>query len=163
MSSSGIERKENTLQAEIVVIGIDLYYKSAVGDNKGRIVETLKMASARSDLVLTTGGIGPTLDDMTRESVAAVLGVPLELKPHLLEQIKAMMGSRYTENNARQAHIPAGALAIENPVGTAPGFIAPTPSGGVVISMPGVPSELRYLTENTVIPFLKERFRLSAV
>src|SRR5467141_1536832 len=128
MSSSGIERKENTVQAEIVVIGtelllgqiidtngaylaqqlssigIDLYYKSAVGDNKERIVETLKMASERSDLVLTTGGIGPTLDDMTRESVAEVLGVALELKHHLLEQIKAMMGARYTENNARPAH-----------------------------------------------------------
>ena len=135
------------LAQQLSSIGIDLYYKSAVGDNKGRIVETLKMASARSDLVLTTGGIGPTLDDMTRESVAEVLGVPLELKPHLLEQIKAMMGSRYTENNARQAHIPAGALAIENPVGTAPGFIAPTPRGGAIVSLPGVPGELRYLME----------------
>ena len=82
------------LAQQLSSIGIDLYYKSAVGDNKGRIVETLQMASERSDLVLTTGGIGPTLDDMTRESVAEVLGVPLELKPHLLEQIKAMMGSR---------------------------------------------------------------------
>ena len=151
------------LAQQLSNIGVDLYYKSTVGDNKGRIVEVLKLATGRSDIVITTGGIGPTLDDMTRESVAEVLGVSLELQPHLLEQIKAMMGSRYTENNARQAHIPAGALAIENPVGTAPGFIAPTPTGGVVISMPGVPSELRHLTENTVIPFLKERFRISAV
>jgi len=187
MSSSGIERKENTVQAEIVVIGtelllgqiidtngaylaqqlssigIDLYYKSAVGDNKGRIVETLKMASERSDLVLTTGGIGPTLDDMTRESVAAVLGVPLELKLHLLEQIKAMMGARYTENNARQAHIPAGALPIENPVGTAPGFIAPTLRGGAIVSLPGVPGELRYLMEHKVMPHLKERFHVQSM
>src|SRR5262245_11440897 len=187
MRSSCLARKENTVQAEIVVIGtelllgqiidtngaylaqqlskigIDLYYKCAVGDNIGRIVETLKMASERSDLVLTTGGIGPTLDDMTRQSVAEVLGVPLELKPHLLEQIKAMMGSRYTENNARQAYIPAGSTAIENPVGTAPGFIAPTPRRGVVVSLPGVPSELRYLTERTVIPSLKERFKIAAV
>src|SRR2546428_12945480 len=187
MSSSCLERKESSLQAEIVVIGtelllgqiidtngaylaqqlssigIDLYYKSAVGDNQGRIVETLKMASQRSDLVLTTGGIGPTLDDMTRESVAAVLGVPLELKLHLLEQIKAMMGSRYTENNARQAHIPAGALAIENPVGTAPAFIAPTPRGGAIVSLPGVPGELRYLMENKVMPHLKERFPVQSI
>lgn len=151
------------LAQQLSNIGINLYYKSTVGDNKGRIAEVLKMATERSDIVITTGGIGPTLDDMTRESVAEVLGVSLELQPHLLEQIRAMMGSRYTENNARQAHIPAGALAIENPVGTAPGFIAPTPRGGVVISMPGVPNELRYLTENTVIPFLKERFQISAV
>lgn len=151
------------LAQQLSSIGIDLYYKSTVGDNKGRIVETLKRASERSDLVLTTGGIGPTLDDMTRESVAEVLGVPLELKPHLLDQIKAMMGPRYTENNARQAYIPAGALPIANPVGTAPGFIAPTPRGGAIVSLPGVPSELRYLMEHQVLPHLKERFHVAAI
>lgn len=151
------------LAQQLANMGINLYYKSTVGDNKGRIVEVLKLATGRSDIVITTGGIGPTLDDMTRESVADVLGVSLALQPHLLEQIKGMMGSRYTENNARQAYIPAGALAIENPVGTAPGFVAPTRRGGVIISMPGVPGELRYLTEHTVIPHLKERFQIAAV
>jgi competence/damage-inducible protein CinA-like protein len=151
------------LAQQLSSIGIDLYYKSTVGDNKARIVEVLRLATGRSDIVMTTGGIGPTLDDMTRESVADVVGVPLQLQPHLLEQIKHMMGSRYTENNARQAHIPAGATAIENPVGTAPGIITPTPRGGVVISLPGVPSELRYLTEHVVIPYLKERFNISAI
>jgi nicotinamide-nucleotide amidase len=151
------------LAQQLSSIGVNLYYKSTVGDNKGRIVEVLKLASGRSDIVITTGGIGPTLDDMTRESVAEVLGVPLELQSHLLEQIKAMMGSRYTENNARQAYIPAAARPIENPVGTAPGFIAPTPRGGVIVSLPGVPSELRYLTEHVVMPYLKERFQISAV
>ncbi|MCZ6875897.1 MAG: CinA family nicotinamide mononucleotide deamidase-related protein [bacterium] len=151
------------LAQQLASIGVNLYYKSTVGDNPGRMVETLKRAVERSDIVITTGGIGPTLDDMTRETVADVLGVELELKPHLLEQIKHMMGSRYTDNNARQAHIPAGALTIENPVGTAPGFFAPTPRGGVVISLPGVPAELRYLIENTVIPYLKERFSIEAV
>lgn len=144
-------------------LGIDLYYKSTVGDNRGRIVETLQRAVDRSDLVLTTGGIGPTLDDMTRESVAEVLGVPLEMHPNLLAQIKAMMGSRYTENNARQAYVPAGALAIENPVGTAPIFVAPTPRGGAVVCFPGVPGELRYLMENAVLPHLKERFQVQSV
>jgi competence/damage-inducible protein CinA-like protein len=151
------------LAQQLSSIGVNLYYKSTVGDNKGRIVEVLQLASGRSDIVITTGGIGPTLDDMTRESVAEVIGVPLELQPYLLEQIKAMMGSRYTENNARQAYIPAGARPIENPVGTAPGFIAPTPRGGVIVSLPGVPSELRYLTEHVVMPYLKERFQISAV
>ena len=144
-------------------LGIDLYYKSTVGDNKGRMVETLQRAVDRSDLVLTTGGIGPTLDDMTRESVAEVLGVPLEMHPNLLEQIKAMMGSRYTDNNARQAYVPAGALAIENPVGTAPIFVAPTPRGGAVVCFPGVPGELRYLMENAVLPHLKARFQVQSV
>jgi nicotinamide-nucleotide amidase len=151
------------LAQQLSNIGVDLFYKSTVGDNKGRIVEVLKLATGRSDIVITTGGIGPTLDDMTRESVAEVAGVPLELQPRLLEQIKRMMGSRYTDNNARQAHIPAGAVAIENPVGTAPAFITPTARGGVVVSLPGVPNELRYLTEHAVIPYLKERFTISAV
>jgi len=151
------------LAQQLSSIGIDLYYKSTVGDNRRRIVETLTMASKRSDLVLTTGGIGPTLDDMTRESVAEVLGVPLELKPHLLEQIKAMMGTRYTANNARQAQIPAGALPIDNPVGTAPAFIAPTPRGGAIVSLPGVPGELRYLMEHAVLPHLKERFHVQSI
>ena len=117
------------LAQQLSSIGVNLFYKSTVGDNRGRMIETLKRAVERSDIVITTGGIGPTLDDMTRETVAEVLGVELELKPHLLEQIKRMMGSRYTDNNARQAHIPAGALEIENPVGTAPSFAAPTPRG----------------------------------
>ena len=151
------------LAQQLSSIGVNLFYKSTVGDNKGRMIEVLKMAVNRSDIVITTGGIGPTLDDMTREAVAEVLGVPLELHPHLLEQIKGMMGSRYTENNARQAYIPAGALAIENPVGTAPIFVAPTPRGGVVVSLPGVPNELRYLVETAVMPRLKERFQIDSI
>ncbi len=151
------------LAQQLSNIGVDLYYKSTVGDNKGRMIETLQRAVGRSDIVITTGGIGPTLDDMTRETVAEVLGVELELQPHLLDQIKAMMGDRYTENNARQAHIPAGSLAMENPVGTAPGYFAPTPRGGVVVSLPGVPGELRYLMENAVIPHFKERFQIEAI
>jgi nicotinamide-nucleotide amidase len=151
------------LAQQLSNIGVDLYYKSTVGDNKARIVDVLRLATGRSDIVITTGGIGPTLDDRTRESVAEVVGVPLELQPRLLERIKRMMGSRYTENNARQAYIPASAVVIENPVGTAPGFIAPTPRGGVVVSLPGVPGELRFLTERTVIPYLKERFEIAAV
>ena len=148
---------------QLATLGIDLYYKSTVGDNKTRIVETLRRAVGRSDLIITTGGIGPTLDDMTRESVAEVLGVPLQLQPHLLSQIKAMMGQRYTDNNARQAHIPEGALAIENPVGTAPIFVAPTPRGGAVVSLPGVPGELRYLMEHAVLPHLKEHFQVQTM
>jgi nicotinamide-nucleotide amidase len=151
------------LAQQLSNIGVDLYYKNTVGDNRGRLIETLQRAVDRSDIIITTGGIGPTLDDLTREAVAAVLGVELELQPHLLDQIKTMMGDRYTDNNARQAHIPAGSLALENPVGTAPGYFAPTPRGGVVISLPGVPGELRYLIEHTVIPHLKKRFQIEAI
>jgi nicotinamide-nucleotide amidase len=151
------------LAQQLASLGIDVYYKSTVGDNKGRMVETLQRAVERSDLILTTGGLGPTLDDLTRESVAEVLGVTLELQPHLLEQIKAMMGSRYTANNARQAYVPAGALPIENPVGTAPIFVAPTPHGGAIVCLPGVPGELRYLMETAIIPHLKERFQVAAI
>ncbi len=151
------------LAQQLSNLGIDLYFKSTVGDNKDRIVDTIRRAVNRCDLLLTTGGLGPTLDDMTRESVAEVLGVPLELQPNLLEQIQGMMGNRYTENNARQAYIPAGSLPIENPVGTAPIFVAPTPRGGAVVCLPGVPGELRYLMEHAVIPHLKERFHVTSV
>jgi nicotinamide-nucleotide amidase len=151
------------LAQQLSNIGIDLFYKSTVGDNRGRIIEVLTMATRRSDIIITTGGIGPTLDDLTRECVAEVLGVPLEMQPHLLAQIKGMMGDRYTDNNARQAYIPAGALPLENPVGTAPGYFAPTSRNGVVISLPGVPSELRYLTEKVVVPHLQERFGIASI
>ena len=97
-------------------------------------MEVLKLATGRSDIVITTGGIGPTLDDMTRESVAEVVGVPLELQPYLLEQIKHMMGSRYTDNNARQAHS-CRRCRHRKPGRDSAGVHCPTPRGGVVVSL----------------------------
>jgi nicotinamide-nucleotide amidase len=140
-------------------LGIDLFYRTTVGDNEERIAETLQKALARADLVITTGGLGPTVDDVTREAVARATGRPLVLSPDLLAQIEAFFvrfGATMADNNRRQAYLPEGAIPIENPVGTAPVFIVEDEKG-TIITLPGVPREMRYLMENAVIPYLRER------
>src|SRR4030066_332573 len=106
--------------------GIDLYRKTTVGDNVKRIAFAIQQALERCDIVITTGGLGPTVDDPTREAVALAVGVKSEFHPELWEQIRTRftrLGRKPTENNRRQAYIPDGAIAVENPVGTAPIFI----------------------------------------
>jgi molybdenum cofactor synthesis domain-containing protein len=103
-------------------IGLDLHYKSTVGDNQARMAAVLNIALDRSDIVLVSGGLGPTVDDVTREAVADATGCPLVFHQELLDQIAARFarfGRPMTDNNRRQAHIPEGAIAVENPVGTA--------------------------------------------
>ena len=146
-------------------IGLNLFYKTTVGDNEDRMVEVLRIAMARSDVVITTGGLGPTVDDVTRPAVARATGRELEFHSDLLEQIEARFksfGVPMSENNRRQAFIPQGALAIENPVGTAPSFIVEH-ERGVVISIPGVPSEMEYLLTRQVVPYLKKKLNLREV
>jgi nicotinamide-nucleotide amidase len=140
-------------------LGIDIYFRSTVGDNEGRIAQVLEQALARADLVITTGGLGPTVDDVTREAVARVSGRPLVLYPELLAQIEtffARFGARMSDNNRRQAYLPEGCIPVENPVGTAPAFIVEDPRG-TIITLPGVPREMRYLMEKTVVPYLQRR------
>jgi len=145
--------------------GIDLYRTMVVGDNANRIARTIQEALSRAQIVITTGGLGPTVDDPTRQAVALAAGVEQVYVPELWEQITARFqryGRTATENNRRQAYIPAGAIPIENPVGTAPAFFMEIGSG-VVISLPGVPREMEYLYENAVLPFLRQRFQLRGV
>ncbi len=145
-------------------IGLDLYRTSTVGDNIDRIAEEVQASMQRSDAVITTGGLGPTIDDPTREGIAKACGVETIFVPELWQQIEerfAGFGSVPTENNRRQAYIPAGAIPIENPVGTAPGFIVETDQS-VVISLPGVPAEMQYLLVTDVIPYLKQRLGLQS-
>lgn len=150
-------------------LGVDLYRKTSVGDNASRIAQAIQQAMERSDIILTTGGLGPTIDDPTREAVALAVGVPLEYRPELWEQIQARFkryGRPPTENNRRQAYIPQGAQAVENQVGTAPAFIATKLIDGkekAVFSLPGVPSEMEYLVEHAVIPFLREHYQLHGI
>jgi len=142
--------------------GIPLVYTMAVGDDLQRMEDAIRSAISRSSIVITTGGIGPTEDDLTREAVAHVTGRPLTFQPHLMEQIEALFekrGFRMAENNRKQAYIPKGATAVENPKGTAPGFIVEGPDW-VTVSIPGVPSEMEYLMETSVIPYLRRRFSL---
>jgi len=140
-------------------IGLDLHYKSTVGDNRARMAAVLNVALDRSDIVLVSGGLGPTVDDITREAIADATGRPLVFHQELLDQIAARFasfGRPMTDNNRRQAHIPEGAIVVENPVGTAPAFIVED-TRGTIISLPGVPRELEYLMTRRVIPYLKER------
>lgn len=140
-------------------LGIDLFFRSTVGDNEQRIAQVLDHALTRADVVIVTGGLGPTVDDVTREAVARLTGRPLVLHPELLAQIEAFFarfGTKMGDNNRRQAYLPEGCIPIENPVGTAPGFIIED-ARGTIISLPGVPREMRYLMEHTVVPYLQRR------
>jgi nicotinamide-nucleotide amidase len=140
--------------------GIELIQTSTVGDDLSRIEAVLREAMQRSSIVITTGGLGPTEDDLTREGVAKVFQRSLIFQPHLMEQIEAIFkrrGFRMAENNRKQAYIPEGAIPIENPKGTAPGFIMEYPKGSI-ISIPGVPLEMEYFMQNSVIPYLRKQF-----
>ncbi len=142
--------------------GIELVKTTTVGDEPHRMKEAIGEAINRSQIVITTGGLGPTEDDLTREAIAQVAQRPLVFQPHLMEQIEALFkrrGFRMAENNRKQAYIPEGAIPIENPKGTAPGFIVEG-SYWMTISVPGVPSEMEYLMEHAVIPYLRKRFNL---
>jgi nicotinamide-nucleotide amidase len=150
---------------QLTTIGLDLHFKSTVGDNLERIKSTLRSAMDRSDIVITTGGIGPTLDDLTREAVAEVLGSPLVFQQPLYDQISdffTRLGRAVSPNNRKQAYIPEGAIPIENPVGTAPGFIAEK-DGKTIISVPGVPHEMRHFIEHDVLPYLRGKLGIREV
>jgi nicotinamide-nucleotide amidase len=142
--------------------GIELVQTSTVGDDLSRMEEVIRNAIQRSSVVITTGGIGPTEDDLTRQAIANVAQRPLTFQPRLMELIEAMFkqrGFRMSENNRIQAFIPDGAIAIENPKGTAPGFIVEGPDW-VTVTLPGVPSEMEFLLSHTVIPYLRKKFGL---
>lgn len=140
-------------------LGIDLYYQVTVGDNQERLHQILKRSLERSDIVITTGGLGPTDDDLTREAVAEVMGVDLIKDEELEEQIRgffAELGREMTVNNLSQAYLPAGAEPIINSRGTAPGIIIEH-RGKTVISMPGVPPEMKQMMNKEVIPYLHDK------
>jgi competence/damage-inducible protein CinA-like protein len=146
-------------------MGVDLYRTITIGDNVERIAEAIYNSMNRAEIVITTGGLGPTVDDPTREAVAKAAGVELEFREDLWEQVVAVIsryGRRPSENQKRQAYIPKGALAIPNPVGTAPCFIVETERNAVV-SLPGVPNEMEHILHESIIPYLQERFHLDEI
>jgi nicotinamide-nucleotide amidase len=140
-------------------VGVNLYYKTTVGDNQGRLAEVLRLGLSRSDVILVTGGLGPTVDDITREAVAEATGRPLELRPDLAEHIRSLFaswGRQLTDNNLRQAYLPQGARALPNPIGTAPGFVVEH-EGRAILAMPGVPREMKRMMADQVLPYLQAR------
>ncbi len=152
-------------------LGVDLYRTVTIGDNAERIAESIREAMQRAEIIITTGGLGPTIDDPTRDAIALAVGTETEFREELWEQIVnrvARYGKEPGENQKRQAYVPKGAIALENPVGTAPCFIleydAPFSDGvGAIISLPGVPREMETVLHDAVIPYLQQRFRLDEI
>lgn len=146
-------------------LGVDLFYKTIVGDNPDRMKDVISRASSRSDIVIVGGGLGPTQDDLTREIIAEVTDRKLVRDPDLLRQINQRFRSRglvMTTNNEKQADIPENAIPVSNPNGTAPSFIVES-SSGIIFALPGVPFELKWLFDNEVVPYLSQKFKLDQI
>lgn len=151
------------LGQQLTDIGVRVRFRTAAADRMADMKQVIREAADRCDLVITTGGLGPTEDDLTRQAIADVAGVGLEFRDELMAEIEEIFRrSGYTmpENNRKQAFVPAGSEVISNPVGTAPAFITLV-ENRPVIALPGVPRELRYLMEKKVLPWIRERFGLA--
>lgn len=147
------------LAQRLAELGIGLYFKDTVGDNMERLVGTLRLAMGRADLIICTGGIGPTEDDITTEAVATTFTEPLERQEEAVRAITAFFTERgrpMTEKQLKQASFPRGATLIPNPVGTAPGFILEK-DGVTIVVLPGPPQEMAPMWEATVAPYLRAR------
>lgn len=148
------------LAQELASLGIAHYYQSVVGDNMERIAQLLEIATKRSSILLFTGGLGPTPDDLTTEAIAAFFNTPLIEKAEIIEDITAKFaqrGIKMTPNNHKQALIPQGAEILPNPSGTAPGIIWQPRQGLTVMTFPGVPSEMHRMWQETAVPYLKSQ------
>ncbi|HZA66903.1 MAG TPA: CinA family nicotinamide mononucleotide deamidase-related protein, partial [Geminicoccaceae bacterium] len=151
--------------SQLALAGIDSHFQTKVGDNLARIIACIRQALERSDAVILCGGLGPTQDDITREAIAEVMGVPLVGSPEIADKIRALFAARGREmaaNNLRQADVPEGAVAIPQMPGTAPGLICPL-AEKVIYAVPGVPHEMQTMMLGTVLPDLQRRAGLAAV
>lgn len=152
------------IASTLAATGVDVYGAHAVGDNRGRIAAAIHGALERADGVVTSGGLGPTVDDLTKEAVCDALGLEAELhEPSLIamQERFARLGFEMRENNRKQAVMPKGAVVLPNPNGSAPGFIAMRADGKFVASMPGVPREMKAMLADSLVPWLRGRFALS--
>jgi nicotinamide-nucleotide amidase len=147
------------ISQHLSVLGVNVYYHTVVGDNHERLMETLEQASHRADLIIITGGLGPTMDDLTKETVAKFLGLKLMLHHPSAEAIRGYFmrrGRAMTDNNLKQAMFPKEAMVLPNKRGTAPGAIIEKDSKTFII-LPGPPYELQPMFEDYVMPYLAER------
>lgn len=150
-----INRDATILARAVAELGFDLLHVQTVGDNPGRLAQALELAASRSGIIITSGGLGPTDDDLTKSAVASFAGVPLVEYPEAVERLKEYFGARpMSANQIRQAFLPAGSIMFPNAVGTAPGCATPLPDGSYVIMLPGPPRELSAMLEASVKPFL---------
>jgi competence/damage-inducible protein CinA-like protein len=160
-----VDTNSSWMGAQLALAGIDSHFQTKVGDNRQRMVGTIRLALSRADAVILCGGLGPTQDDITREAIAEVMGVELRRDPEIAERIRALFKSRgrhMTENNLQQADVPDGAWPIPQMPGTAPGLVCPI-GDQVIYAVPGVPHEMREMLTGTVLPDLQRRAGVSAV
>lgn len=146
------------LAKELASLGIEVYHQSTVGDNKQRLLECFDESLKRSDLVITTGGLGPTGDDMTKETAAEYFGQELELhKPSLevLESFFVKTGRKMAENNMKQVYFPKDAIVLKNNNGTAPGAILKKNDKSIIV-LPGPPREMKAMFNESVKPYLQQ-------
>ena len=147
------------LSTVLSALGIDVYYRITVGDNAARLAETLRTALSRADLVITIGGLGPTQDDLTKETIAKVLGEQMVMDTESEKVIRAFFerrGLQIAQSNLKQALKPETGMPMPNSVGTAPGVIVEK-AGKIVIALPGPPGELMPMVEKSVIPYLSQK------
>ena len=147
------------LARELAALGIDMYHQSVVGDNAQRLKESLILALKRADVVITTGGLGPTYDDLTKKTVADYFGIGMEMHEPSVKKIETLferLGRTMTPNNLLQAQVPQGSTVFFNDTGFAPG-IAVEQDGKTVIMMPGPPSEMRPMFMNRISPYLQRK------
>ena len=152
------------LTGKLSSLGIEVDYHTTVGDNPERLEQVLRQAIGRTDLLVTTGGLGPTVDDLTKELVAKVLDLKMELDPSSLEQIKQFFGRRKAPmplSNEKQAYFPKGSKILPNPIGTAPGAIIEK-NGKTVIILPGPPFEMTPMFDNYVWSELQQNIEPGA-
>ncbi len=146
------------LSQELAKLGINVFWHTVVGDNPERLREAVRIARGRADIILTTGGLGPTYDDLTKQTISAAFGRKLVLHPEVAEEIRKIFESRFQgpmpENNLRQAELPEGCVVLPNPVGTAPGC-AFEQDGVHVLMLPGPPAEMRAMLDAGAIAYLR--------
>jgi nicotinamide-nucleotide amidase len=160
-----LDTNASFLAEKLSGLGIDVFYKTTVGDNPRRLAEALRHSLARSDLVISTGGLGPTSDDITAAIVSEVVGEEVAVHQPSAQRIRHRLQERGLEpgeSHLKQAHLPRGSIAVPNPVGTAPGFIVEK-GGKTVIALPGVPAEMTAMMVESVIPYLRQRLKAPGI
>ena len=164
-----VDTNSSWIGEQLALVGIDSHHQTKVGDNLDRMVSVLEQALGRSDAVIVCGGLGPTQDDITREAIAAVMGVELVRDERIIAKIETMFegrGRNMAENNKRQADVPVGARVNPAMPGTAAGLICPlsgASEGKVIYAVPGVPWEMQQMVLEGVLPDLRERAGITAV
>lgn len=159
LMGSTLNTNATEIAAALAGIGLNLYHSSVVGDNPARLAEAVKLALSRADIVITTGGLGPTYDDLTKETVAACMGKKLVLHPECLKEIEEYFARAHREmapTNEKQAWLPEGCIVLHNPNGTAPGCLMEA-DGKIVAVLPGPPREMRPMLQNELLPHLMQK------